>query len=92
MTSSDNLYVGELKSDKVHFVLDHLITWNDDFKERLKQGDYDSSDMQGPCYILGEDGKVYYNNVFEYDSWEFCEEDFVGKEKLLKVANSKLLA
>lgn len=44
--------------------------------------------MQGPGYIIGEDGKLFCDNVFDYDSWEYFEGELEGKQRLLKASSS----
>lgn len=73
-----------LDMQKFPFVLENLITWRENFQELLDTGNYDSSDMEGTGYFITEDGKLCYDNVFDYDSWEYFEGELKGSEKLLK--------
>ena len=73
---------GTIMNDKgFPFVLEYLITWDDNFKKALDKGNYDSSDMQGPGYLISEAGNLYRGHVFEYDSWEYYDENIHGKLK-----------
>lgn len=74
-----------LNYDKFPFVLEHLVTWNENFQKLLNEGNHDSSDMQGPGYLVSEDdGEVYYDNVFDYDSWDYLEGELEGSQRILK--------
>lgn len=74
-----------LNYDRFPFVLDCLCMWNDGFEKRLAKGCYDSSDMQGPGYMVREDdGMVYRDNIFDYDSWEYFEGNLEGYNRILK--------
>lgn len=66
----------------------HLITWKENFQNILDKGNCDSSDMQGTAYIIGEDGELFCDNVFDYDSWEYFEGKLEGKQRLLKASSS----
>ena len=70
-----------LSYEKFPFVLEYLITWDDNFKKALDKGSYDSSDMQGPGYLISKAGNLYVDNVFDYDSWEYYDENIHGKLK-----------
>lgn len=77
-----------LSYNRFPFVLVDLVTWNENFQKLLAKGCYDCSDMQGPGYIIGEDGKLFFDNVFDYDSWEYFEGELEGKQRLLKASSS----
>lgn len=77
-----------LNYDKFPFVLDHLITWNKGFKEKVNEGNYDSSDMQGTGYMISKYNKLYCDNIFDYDSWEYFEGKLTGTKRLLKTVSS----
>ena len=77
-----------LEYDKFPFVLEYLITWNDNFSTRLSKGNFDSSDMQGPGDYISEDGSICYDNIFDYDSWEYFEGELKGKDRILKAISS----
>lgn len=79
-----------LNYDRFPFVLEHLITWNENFKNRLDEGNFDSSDMQGPGYIINDNNELIWDNVFDYDSWEYCEDKLDGIDRLLKAVSSLL--
>lgn len=79
-----------LNYEKFPFVLDHLITWNDKFQDRLSRGNFDSSDMQGPGYIINDNNELLYDNVFDYDNWEYFEGNLKGIDRLLKSVSSLL--
>lgn len=66
----------------------HLITWKENFQNILDKGNYDSSDMEGTAYIIGEDGELFCDNVFDYDGWEYFEGELEGKQRLLKASSS----
>ena len=84
-TSYSPFYEGSfLDMQRFPFVLENLITWRENFQELLDKGNYDSSDMEGTGYFITEDGKLCYDNVFDYDSWEYFEGELKGSEKLLK--------
>lgn len=77
-----------LSYDKFPIILEYLFTWNEDFQGRLKKGNFDSSDMEGTTYLISEyTGELYWDNVFDYDSWEYCEEKLQGYERILKAVN-----
>lgn len=71
----------ELNGGVYPFVLGYLCNWDKDFQEILDKGNHDSSDMQGPGYMVGKDGLLYWDNVFDYDSWEYYDEKIYGKLK-----------
>jgi len=79
-----------LNYDRFPFVLDHLITWNENFKNRLDKGNFDSSDMQGPGYIINDNNELLWDNVFDYDNWEYFEGNLEGIDRLLKSVSSLL--
>ena len=79
-----------LNYEKFPFVLDHLITWNDKFQDMLSKGNFDFSDMQGPGYIINDNNELLYDNVFDYDSWEYFEGNLKGIDRLLKSVSSLL--
>lgn len=92
MATSQTPFAGGyvLNYEKFPFVLDHLITWNDKFQDRLRKGNFDCSDMQGPGYIINDNHEILYDNVFDYDSWEYFEGNLNGIERLLKAVSSLL--
>ena len=77
-----------LDYDRFPFVLEYLITWNDNFSTRLSKGNFDSSDMQGPGDYISEDGSICYDNIFDYDSWEYFDGELKGKDRILKAISS----
>lgn len=77
-----------LNYDKFPFVLHWLCTWRENFQEILDRGSHDSSDMQGPGYLMSEYGEVYADNIFDYDSWEYFEGDLKGNNRILKAISS----
>ena len=77
-----------LDYERFPFVLDNLITWNDKFQKMLAKGNFDSSDMQGPGYLITEYGELDYDNVFDYDSWEYFEGNLQREERILKGISS----
>lgn len=79
-----------LDYEKFPFVLDHLITWNENFQDRLSKGNFDSSDMQGPGYIINDNKQLFWDNVFDYDSWEYFEGNLEYIDRLLKAVSSLL--
>lgn len=70
------------------YILDNLIIWRDNFQEALDRGSYDSSDMQGTAYLVSSEGKIYFDNVFNYDNWEYFEGELQGNERILKSISS----
>lgn len=44
--------------------------------------------MQGVGYLISKEGKLYYDNIFDYDSWEYSEGELQGAERLLKAVSS----
>ena len=46
--------------------------------------------MQGPGYIINDNHEILYDNVFDYDSWEYFEGNLNGIERLLKAVSSLL--
>lgn len=77
-----------LSYDRFPFVLEYLITWDKDFQKRLYEGNHDSSDMQGPGYLISEENTLYMDNVFDYDSWEYYDGNLEGAERLLRAVSS----
>ena len=77
-----------LDNKRFPFVLDNLITWRDNFQESLNEGNYDSSDMEGTGYLVSEEGKLYFDNIFNYDSWEYCEGELKENKRILKGVSS----
>lgn len=69
-------------------MLEQLVTWDKNFQELLNEGNHDSSDMQGLGYLVSENGRVYSDNVFDYDSWEYFEGKLEGYERILKTISS----
>ena len=72
------------------FVLDYLCTWRDDLEEFLAKGNYDSSDMVGyGYYFYGEDSTEFVrDNKWDYDSFEYYDGNFIGKDRILKDISS----
>lgn len=77
-----------LDYEKFPFVLNYLITWDNDFQRRLSKGNYDSSDMQGPGIFISENDSICYDNIFDYDKWEYFDGELQGKERILKAISS----
>lgn len=77
-----------LSYDKFPFVLVHLCNWDKKFQERLLKGNHDSSDMQGPGYLISDEGNIYCDNVFDYDCWEYFDGELNGMEQILKGISS----
>ena len=71
-------------------VLEWLCTWREDLKERLEKGGYDSSDMIGNGYCMQEeyDYKIMYDNMWDYDSFEYFEGELTGASRILKAISS----
>lgn len=46
--------------------------------------------MQGLGYLVSENGRVYSDNVFDYDSWEYFEGKLEDFERILKAISSLL--
>ena len=44
--------------------------------------------MQGPGYLISEYGELYFDNIFDYDSWEYFEGELQRDERLLKNVSS----
>ena len=72
------------------FVLEWLCTWRENFQKILDAGNHDSSDMQGPGYIITENNELICDNVFDYDNWEYFEGELKGIDRLLKAVSSLL--
>ena len=79
-----------LNTYEAPFVLEHLCTWNEKIRKLLSKGKIDSSNMQGTGYLSTEEGSIYADNVFDYDSWEYFEGELEGKDKILKAISSFL--
>ena len=79
-----------LNYDRFPFVLKWLCTWRENFQEILDAGNHDSSDMQGPGYLISENNELYCDNIFDYDSWEYFEGKLEGIDRLLKSVSSLL--
>lgn len=77
-----------LDNKRFPFVLDSLITWRDNFQKSLNRGCYDSSDMEGTGYSITDEGKICLDNIFDYDSWEFLDEELEGNERALKAVSN----
>lgn len=88
-TTDNPFFAGYILDNKrFPFVLDNLIIWRDNFQEALDRGSYDSSDMQGTAYLVSSEGKIYFDNVFNYDNWEYFEGELQGNERILKSISS----
>lgn len=44
--------------------------------------------MQGPGYLISDEGRVFGDNVFNYDSWEYFEGELQGTTRILKGISS----
>ena len=77
-----------LNYERFPFVLDNLIFWNKRCLENFKRGGGDSSDMEGIGYLINDYGELYSDNIFDYDSWEYFEEELEGIDRLLKPVSS----
>lgn len=44
--------------------------------------------MQGPGDYISEDGSICYDNIFDYDSWEYFDGELKGKDRILKAISS----
>lgn len=77
-----------LDNKRFPFILDNLITWRDNFQEAVDRGSYDSSDMEGTGYAITDEGKLYLDNIFDYDSWEYFEGKLEGSERILKAVSN----
>lgn len=44
--------------------------------------------MQGPGYLISEEGRLYSDNIFDYDSWEYFEGELQGADRVLKGVSS----
>ena len=44
--------------------------------------------MQGPGDYVSEDGSICYDNIFDYDSWEYFDGELKGKDRILKTISS----
>lgn len=72
------------------FVLEWLCTEQKNLKEILAKGNKDSSDMEGTCYFINEYREIYWDNIFNYDNWEYFEGKLEGFERILKAISSLL--
>lgn len=72
------------------FVLDYLCTWKEKLNELLKKGNYDSSDMVGYGYFFNdkENTDIIYDNLWNYDSFEYYEKPINNKNRILKAVSS----
>ena len=77
-----------LDNKRFTFVLDNLITWRDNFQEALDRGSYDSSDMEGTGYSVTDEGRLYLDNIFDYDGWEFFDGELKGNERILRAVSN----
>lgn len=68
-----------------------MITWKTNFQKSLDEGYHDSSDMQGTGYLASSirfgTGKLYFDNIFDYDSWEYYEGELQGADRMLKTVS-----
>lgn len=89
-----NSYATILPKKENVFVLDWLCTWQEDLKEKLADGNYDSSDMWAKGYYLTDDNNIEHNlkldHQFNYDSFEYCEDELQGSYRILKGISSLL--
>lgn len=65
------------------FCLNWMITWEDDFENKLLKGCLDDSDMIGSGYYIFEDDLVQ-EHCYEYDNWEFYDGKLTDMERILK--------
>ena len=72
------------------FVLDYLCTWKEGLEKLLAKGNYDSSDMIGYGYYLyGEESTNFVlDHKWDYDSFEYYDGEFFGKDRILKDISS----
>lgn len=78
----------DVEGGKTVFVLEWLCNWNEDFQKILDKGSHDSSDMNGCGYYISNDGEVYYDHIFDYDSFEYFEGELKGNARILKAMGS----
>ena len=74
------------------FVLDYMYTWDKNLMKKLKNGNYDSSDMIAYGYYLyGENNtEIALDHKYNYDSFEYYDGDFIGTNKIIKNISSLL--
>ncbi len=44
--------------------------------------------MQGPGYLISEEGNLYIDNIFDYDSWEYYEGELQKTERILNAVSN----
>ena len=88
----DNTSLRNSNDDSDVFVLDYLITWNKNIEERMKKGNYDSSDMIGYGYYFTFDHgfEITCDDKWDYDSFEYYEGKLEYRERFLKAISSLL--
>lgn len=66
-----------------------MSTWEKNLDKLLAEGNHDSSDMIGYGYFLIEDSnKVFLDNKWNYDSFEYFKGKLDGKYRILKAISS----
>ena len=74
------------------FVLEYLSTWNETIEKRMKEGNFDSSDMIGYGYYFTYDSgfEITCDHKWDYDSFEYYEGELKYRERFLKAISSLL--
>lgn len=54
----------------------------------LDRGNHDTSDMQGMGYLVTEEGKIYSDNIFDYDNWEYLDGELRHEKRILRGVSS----
>ena len=71
------------------FVLDNLTTWKENFQEFfLYKENFYFCDTESAGYLITKNEELCYDNILDYDSWEYFEGELKGSEKLLKGVSS----
>ena len=73
-------------------VIDWVCNKDAEYVQHVEAGNGDSSDMQYHCYIInyygGDKRRVYLENMFDYDEFEYCTEELKGFDRVLKTISS----
>ena len=73
-------------------VIEWLCNKDKEYVQRMKSGKGDNSGMYYLCYVIdyygGNERKVYLENMFNYDEFEYCTEELQEFDRILKAINS----
>ncbi len=76
---------GILSTKKQAFVLNKMLTWNENIDKLLARGMYDSSDMIASGYYMCDNNEEFICELkWDYDSFEYFDGKLTGMERILQ--------